>query len=307
MRALVGVALKGAAMGVAEIIPGVSGGTIALVVGIYDRLVAAIAGLRPAPLRHLPRLHRARHRRALVDELVAMDLPFLLALGVGMAAMVIALARGIESVLANYPGPTYAFFAGLILASAVVLYRYVSVDTPQRIALAVGFAAAAFVLSGAATAGLGHALPVVFLAGAIAITALVLPGVSGSFLLLALGQYEYMVGALNDAVDGVTGLLTGGGTDDLFEAAPPVVVFLVGAVIGLLTVAHAVSYALDRAREATLIALVSLMVGALRVPGDEVAAAWQADLTWIAVTVGAAVTGALAIVVFDRYTDDLAY
>lgn len=307
MRATATIVLKGAAMGVAEIIPGVSGGTIALVVGIYDRLVAALAGLRPGPLRHVPRLHRREHRRALYDELVAMDVPFLIALGVGMAGMVIALARGIEAVLEAHPGPTYAFFAGLILASAVVLYGAVEVDTSRRVALALGFIAIAFVLSGAATAALGHALPVVFIAGAIAVTALVLPGVSGSFLLLALGQYEYMVGALNGFIDGIGGLLTGGGIDDLVEAAPPVVVFLAGAMLGLLTVAHLVSIALARAREATLIALISLMVGALRVPGEEVAASWQAEPTWIAVTVVAGLLGGAAILVFDHYTDDLEY
>lgn len=307
MHAYLVVALKGAAMGVAEIIPGVSGGTIALVVGIYDRLVAAIAGLRPAPLRHLPYLHRRDNRRAFVDEFVEMDLPFLIALGLGMATMLILLARVVEGILATYPGITYAFFAGLILASAIVLYQYVSVDTPGRIGLSLLVIATAFVLSGLASTTMGHSMPVIFVAGAIAITAMVLPGVSGSFLLVALGQYEYMIAALNDFISGIGALVSDRSSDALIEAAPPVFVFLMGATIGVLSVAHAVSYALERARELTLIVLISLMVGALRVPGEEVLDAWDPSPTWIGAVLLAAIVGAGAILVFDRLTGDLAY
>lgn len=306
MRETIAVVLKGAAMGVAEIIPGVSGGTIALIVGIYDRLVTAIAGLHPAPLRHLPRLHRRKRRQAMVDELVAMDVPFLFALGVGMVAMVVTLARIVEAILEAYPGLTYAFFAGLILASAIVLYRHVDVDTPQRAGLAVGVAAIAFVLSGLTTAGLGHELPVLFVAGAIAITALVLPGVSGSFLLIVLGQYAYMIGALNEFIDGLADL-TRGSSDGLAGAAPPVIVFLSGAAVGLFTVAYAVRYALERAREATLIALISLMVGALRVPTERVLDASTGEPAWLGAVGVAAVVGVATIVVFDQVTDDLEY
>lgn len=307
MRASLTVALKGAAMGVAEIIPGVSGGTIALVVGIYDRLVEAVASLRPAPLRHLPRLHRREHRQALVDELVEMDIHFLIALGVGMLVMVITLARVIEAILAEYPGPTYGFFAGLILASAIVLYQYVEFDSPERIVLAIATIALAFVLTGLSVGVVGHSLPVIFFAGAIAITALVLPGVSGSFLLLALGQYEYMVATLNEFVDGITTVLSGGSSDDLIGVTPTIAVFLTGALIGLVTIAHAVSYALERAKELTLIVLISLMVGALRVPGEEVAADFSSEPIWLVLTTVATVGGAAAILVFDHYTDDLEY
>ncbi len=297
------VVLKGAAMGVAEIIPGVSGGTIALLVGIYDRLVTAIASLRPAPLRHVPRLHRRRYRRTFIAELADMDVHFLFALGVGMLAMVVTLARVIEHILETYPGITYSFFGGLILASAIVLYRYVDVNTPERLMLALVVIVVAFVLSGIATATMGHTLPVLFVAGAIAITALVLPGVSGSFLLLAMGQYEHMLGVLNDFVNALTSASMG----EIIETAPPVFAFLSGAVVGLLTVSHAVSYALERAREVTLIALISLMVGALRVPGESVIDAYQPSVGWILAVCLAGLIGAMAILVFDHVTDDLEY
>lgn len=303
MRDVITVVFKGAAMGVAEIIPGVSGGTIALIVGIYDRLVEAIASLRPAPLRHLPYLHHRGHRRKLANELHEMDVHFLLTLGIGMAAMIISLARVIEHVLETYPGVTYAFFGGLIFASAIVLYRQVEVDSPQRVALGLIVIVVAFVLSGLTPTGFGHSLPVIFIAGAIAITALVLPGVSGSFLLIALGQYEYMIGSLNDFVDAIVRI----SGETFVETSPPVLVFLAGASIGLLSVAHVVNYALEHAREATLLVLISLMVGALRVPGQEVLKAQHSTPIWLVTVLLAALVGAASILVFDYYTEDLKY
>ncbi len=308
MHEYVRVFLTGAAMGVAEVIPGVSGGTIALVGGVYDRLVGAIASLHPRSLRHLPYLHRRDHREGLLDELRAMDIPFLITLGLGMGAMVVLLAQGITVILEDYPGATYAFFGGLILVSAVILYRHVEIDTPKRVVLALTAAALAFVLSGFATDGLGHSLPVVFVAGGIAVTATVLPGVSGSLLLLALGQYEYMIDTLNSFVDSIGDLLTGtGASSQVTDAGIPVVTFLGGAAIGVVSMAHAVNYALERAKDPTLIVLVSLMVGALRVPGEEVIDAYQPEPGWIALTAFGAIAGALAIWVFDYYTGELAY
>ncbi|MFP4591259.1 MAG: DUF368 domain-containing protein [Halobacteriales archaeon] len=308
MRETLRIVSTGMAMGVAEVIPGVSGGTIALVAGIYDRLIGAIASLHPRALRHLPRVHTASGRRAFAAELREMDVPFLLALGIGMAAMVVTLARGIEHVLVAYPGLTYAFFGGLILASAWLLYGHVALDTPARLGLAALAAVVAFVLSGFAADGVGHALPVVFVAGAVAVTALVLPGVSGSFLLVAMGQYEYMVGTLNAFVDML--LAAAGLTDasvDPLEVTPPVVVFLLGATLGVLTVARAVDRALDRAREATLIVLISLMVGGLRVPVAEVLDATREPIWWWVAIAGSAVAGAVVIVAFDRATGEVAY
>lgn len=308
MRSYATVLLKGAAMGVAEIIPGVSGGTIALITGIYDRLVSALASVHPRPLRHLPFLHRRAHREAFIEDLREMDIGFLLALGLGMLGMVIILARAIERLFEVAPGATYAFFAGLIGASAVILYKEVRIDTPGRIGLAIVTAATAFILSGLAADGLGHSLPVLFFAGAIAITALVLPGVSGSFLLLAMGQYEYMLGVLNEFVDTLRALVTGGVTTGEFgDAGLPVVIFLSGALIGLLSIAHAVNFALERARELTLIALISLMVGSLRVPAQEVVATYRGDLTWAITILAAGTIGVAAILLLDRYTDDLTY
>jgi len=109
---------------------------------------------------------------------------------------------------------------------------------------------------------------VVFVAGAVAVSAMILPGVSGSLLLVVLGQYEYMSGTVSRFVDGLVALALGNGTNALSETVPSVVTFLAGGVLGVFTIAHAVKYALSRARAATLAFLVSLIVGALRAPSS---------------------------------------
>jgi putative membrane protein len=303
------VYLKGMAMGAADTVPGVSGGTIALVVGIYERLIAALTALDPRAVVHLERVHTREGRHALVASLVAMDVPFLAALGAGVVTAVVALSTVMHAAIVTVPALTYAFFGGLIAASAVVLYQHVEVDTPGRVGAAVAGVVLAFLVAGqAGGAEYVPTYPELFGAGAVAVVAMILPGVSGAFLLVLLNQYEYaselpgaFVAALVDAVR--TGEFAG-----VVEAGTPVAVFVAGAVVGLLTVAHAVRWALSRSREATLAFLVSLMVGALRAPVREVADAvsvWTTSRA-LGVTVAAGV-GLLAVLLLDHYTDDLEY
>jgi putative membrane protein len=151
----------------------------------------------------------------------------------------------------------------------------------------------------------------VFLAGALAVSAMILPGISGSLLLIVLGQYGYMASAVGRAVDGLAAAATGEGTDALVASAPPVVTFLCGGVVGLFTIAHAVRYALSRARAATLAFLVSLVVGALRAPLVETSIrlaergeSWGAAAPRFAI---AAVVGAALVIVLDRYSEAIEY
>jgi putative membrane protein len=298
--------LKGIAMGAADTVPGVSGGTIALITGVYERLVTAIAALDPSLLVALGVLHRADGRQQFVASLRERDVHFLVVLGLGVVTAVLALSRVIHAALGGYPGLTFAFFFGLIAASAVVLYGELSVDTAGAVAATVvGFALAYFLSGTSAAGGLPHDLPFVFLTGAIAITAMILPGVSGSFLLLLFGQYEYLTGVLTRFVDGLIRMASGGGGSPGTEGIV-VAVFLTGAVLGVLSVARAIRWALDSYRRATLAFLVSLMVGSLRLPVREVDAAVG---TWTPVAAAAvlapAVVGAGAVLVLDHYTSDL--
>ncbi len=304
-RDLLGVYLRGLAMGAADAVPGVSGGTIALITGIYERLIAAVTAVEPSRLCDILGGVRTDGRPEALEAFRAMDAGFLLALGAGIATAVITVLRIVNVLLETNPVETYGFFFGLIGASAVVLYSEVSLATRGRQAAALAGFLFAFVLSGYAASALGSSLPVIFLAGAVAVSAMILPGVSGSLLLLMLGQYDYMSAALSQFTDAVVGLRTGAGVDPLVETATPVVTFMTGAVVGLFTIAHTVRWALANYREATVAFLVSLIVGALRAPVEQTSLELTAaGATWSSETVGLfvafGVVGAAAVVVVDR-------
>ncbi|GAA0728367.1 putative membrane protein [Halorubrum trapanicum] len=303
--------LKGVAMGSADAVPGVSGGTIALIVGIYERLVAAITAATPSRLRRILAGVRPASRADARTAFRELDAGFLLALGAGIGTAVVAVLSGVDYLLATRPVATYGFFFGLIAASAAVLFADVDLSTPRRKAAAFGGFAAAFLASGYASAAVESSLPVVAVAGAVAVSAMILPGISGSLLLIVLGQYDYMAGTVGRFVDGVVALALGRGTDGIVETAPVVAAFCAGGIVGLVTIAHAVRYALSRAREATLAFLVSLVVGALRAPlietGDtlfESGESWRAAAPRFAL---AALAGAGVVLLLNRYSAAIEY
>lgn len=302
------VYLKGIAMGTADAVPGVSGGTIALIVGVYERLVTAIAGLDPAVVTALVRPWDPAARAEVRETVEALDLPFLLPLGAGVVSAIVLATRGVDVLLEAARAGTYAFFFGLIAAAAVVLYNEVSLDTLRHRATAMSGFLLAFGVAGLGEAALPSTLPVLFGAGVVAVCAMVLPGVSGSLLLLVLGQYEYMVDALRAFVDGLVAVPTGGSTAAVTDAAPPVLTFVLGAGLGLVTVAKAIRWALREYRAATLTFLVALMVGALRKPIDEIRAAevvWTSTQTGL--VLGAGLAGAVVVFVLAAVTDGLDY
>ncbi|ELY36081.1 DUF368 domain-containing protein [Halalkalicoccus jeotgali] len=308
MREWLSIYLKGICMGAADIVPGVSGGTIALIAGIYDRLIAAIAALDPRVLATIPGLTSAEGRTRFRERLVEMDVPFLLVLGAGIGTAVVLMAQVIEAAFEAYPAVLNGFFFGLIAASAVVIYRVTDVDTPGRIGALTAGAVIAFVVTGVAETDGQTSLVLLFVAGSIAISAMVLPGISGSAFLYIFGLYQYLLGVLGDFTDALLGLAGGGSVDAVVEPGIPVVVFLAGATVGLLTMARLVKRALERNRMATLGFLVGLMIGALRMPVEQAAAAtevWTPGL--IAAVVAATLVGIVVVLGFDYYTDSLDY
>ena len=298
VRASVIVYLKGLAMGAADAVPGISGGTIALITGIYERLITAVTRLDPRVLATLRDVRTSGGRAAFATRLRRMDVPFLLTLGTGIMTAVVVVAQGVEAAFESAPGLTYAFFFGLIGASAVVLYERRWLRRPRLVGASGSGFAVALVVAGATTSGgPGHSLPVLFVAGATAVAGMVLPGISGAFLLLLLGQYEYLAETLNAFVDGLTAGV-------VRETAVDIAAFVAGASVGLFTVAYAVRWALERSRAMTLAFLVSLMLGALRLPVEEVDKAVQ---TWTLAgaggVLGAAAFGAGVVLVVDAATE----
>ncbi|KDE58174.1 hypothetical protein EL22_06685 [Halostagnicola sp. A56] len=311
MREFLRVYCKGLSMGAADVVPGVSGATIALIVGIYDRLIQAITAIDPREFGPAVRLHTSAGRQAFRELFERTDAAFLISLGLGIATSIVVLSQAMHTAVTSYPVPTYGFFFGLIAASAVVLYGNIDTWTARRLVVAAVGILIALAVTGVSAGGISHALPFVFVAGAIAICAMVLPGVSGSFFLILLGQYEYMTGTLSSFVDSVFGLVTGEPLEPVVDAGTIVVVFVVGAAIGLFSMAHIVRRALDRYRALTLVFLVSLMVGSLRLPIEKVAAGLDGGVGQspfgVLVAVVAAVVGAASVLVIDRYTEDLDY
>jgi putative membrane protein len=297
LRPLVVVYLKGLAMGAADAVPGVSGGTIALITGIYERLITAITNLDPAVAGDLLAAVGTVDADRVRATLVEVDALFLAALGFGIVTALVTVASLVADAVASSPVPTFGFFLGLIAASAVVLWRGVTVDTPQRYAAAaVGFVLA-FVLSGSATASFGHGPVVTFLTGVVAVSAMILPGISGSLILLILGQYVHLTGALKSVRDGVLAVPSGGDPGVVVAPATTAVVFVAGALVGLVTISHVVRWALSTRRQATLAFLIALVAGALRAPivriEEALGGEWTAGaLGLVAVT---ALAGALVV------------
>ncbi|WP_080509209.1 DUF368 domain-containing protein [Candidatus Halobonum tyrrellensis] len=292
-------------MGAADAVPGVSGGTIALITGIYDRLIAAVTSVDPGLGREaLAGVTGDRGRlRAAVERV---DLVFLLVLGAGILTSVLTVTRVLHIAIENRPAPTFGFFFGLIAASAFVLREEVYLDSTRgKAAAAAGFSVA-FLVSGPAGEGLlpNNPLTTAF-AGAFAVSAMILPGISGSLILVILGQYERMSGALSAFQDALFDVATGADPSVAVGPGTTVVSFLVGGVVGLLTVAHGVRRALERDRKATLTFLVALVVGALRAPIAsaganlaELGRGWTGEAALLFAV--AAVVGAALVVGLDR-------
>lgn len=297
--------LKGLAMGAADSVPGVSGGTIAVITGIYERLIDAITGLRPPDISAL-RLHKPEGRESLISYLENKEIFFLGSLGAGVLTAIVILSRLFHYAIGNFRSATFAFFFGLIAASVVVLYSEIGLDRyGDYLSASAGFSVA-FLLSGASSTGLLPSTPFfLFVTGLIAVSAMLLPGVSGSFILLILGQYEHLTGSLNRFVDSLMSAVIGEFSG--LEALPDIISFVAGAIAGVFTISFIVRYMLDNYRNYSLVFLVSLMAGSLRLPVLEILENTQPSLLGSGLLAVPLIAGAVSVLALDRYTGDLDY
>jgi len=241
-------AVRGALIGLAEIVPGVSGGTIALIVGVYDALIDGAGHLARGVARLVGDGLRGRGTSAARGHFRSVRWGVVLPIGIGMLGAIVAGAAALAPLLESYPTATRAVFAGLIAASLIVPARMVGGRWSAReYVLGLLAAVATFLLTGLPQApDQEPALWVVALAAAIAVCALVLPGVSGSYLLLTVGMYAPTLAAVNDR--------------DLAYLA----VFALGAILGLGVFVSGLQWLLAHRRRATLVIMTGLMVGSLR-------------------------------------------
>lgn len=238
--------IKGGFMGMAEVIPGVSGGTIAFITGIYERLINAIKEVDLDALKLLGRFK-------LIDFFKKIDGFFLVNLAIGMFVGIVIGVLGIGHLLENYPAPVWGFFFGLIIASAIYIARKIDKwGIGVIIAGIIGLVFAVSITYLSPTEGSGN-LIWVFLCGCIAISALILPGVSGSFILLLLGMYTVVRNAAEAAM-----------TEQEMSSIILLFTFMMGCGIGLLSFARVMSYAFKNYRNVTLGLLTGFMLGSLR-------------------------------------------
>ena len=242
--------IRGALMGAAEVVPGVSGGTIALIVGVYQTLLDAIADAVLA-VRQLFGLagDKASGRRAL-STLRSLPWHVLIPLAIGMGIALVLGARIIEPLLEDQPIAMNALFFGLVIAGTYVpAHMVIKVGgwSPLYVFIAFISALVLFFLTGLPQADVADpGLIAVFFSAAVAICALVLPGVSGSFLLLTLGMYDPTIGAVND------------------RNFTYLIVFALGAILGLALFVSVLRWLLEHKTRITLVIITGLMIGSLR-------------------------------------------
>jgi putative membrane protein len=272
-------------MGAADVVPGVSGGTIALVLGIYERLIASVRAGSSA----LGRLLRW-DLPGVAAWLKRIEWAFILPLLGGILLAILALAGILESLLEDHPVQLAGLFLGLITGSVVIVWNQVGRWDPTRIGIMLGVAVLVFLALGLQGETVETAtnqvddpiLLAYFFAGAVAICAMILPGVSGSFLLVLLGMYSPVLAAVNDRDVAI------------------LLVFVLGTVVGLALFSQLLYWALDRYHDTVIAALIGLMIGSVRIlwpwPNGLDSTAIEAPDEATAATLGAALVG-FAIVV----------
>lgn len=241
--------LKGIAMGAADVVPGVSGGTIAFITGIYDELLRSIGAIPGAAML----LFRGRIREAWS----AANANFLLILLGGIFTSVLSLAKLITFLLETHPIPVWSFFFGLILVSVHLVGKEIQRWDMSRIVGLILGVVFAYVITVAAPVQWSSSGLSLFFAGAIAICAMILPGISGSFILVLLGLYPVVLGAVKDL------------------NLPVMAIFAAGCLVGILSFARILSWTLERWRDLTLAFLTGLMLGSLNKVWP-----WKETLTW---------------------------
>lgn len=246
MNTTISTALKGMAMGMAEVIPGVSGGTIAFITGIYERLLDSIKAFGPG-------LVPVFQKEGISGVWKTIDGNFLVRLLIGMVAGIVFGVFAISYLLENYPPAVWAFFFGLIIASAIYIGKQIPKWSMGEVALMLIGAAVAYGITVMTPANGSESLGVVFLAGMIAISALILPGISGSFMLLMMGMYSFII------TDTLKPALKTLAPDKLLTMT----VFALGCLVGLMTISRVLSWTFKHYRSLTLATLTGFMIGSL--------------------------------------------
>ncbi len=230
--------LKGMAMGAADVVPGVSGGTIAFISGIYEELIQSIVNIG------VP-LFKIWKEKGFQAFWKAANGNFLLALFSGIAISVFSLAKIISTLLDTQPVLVWSFFSGLILASVILISRSIENWNFGKVLALIFGASIAYYITLLPAAQDVTSLPFLFLSGSLAVCAMILPGISGAFILVLLGSYQTLLNAVHE-MD--------------FKA---IIVFILGAIVGLLSIAKLLKWMFSKFKEITLALLTGFIIGSL--------------------------------------------
>ena len=245
------ISLKGMAMGAADVVPGVSGGTIAFISGIYEELLDSISSFNFGLIRVLK-------DKGFKSVWKKVNGSFLAALFTGVLISIISLAKLIETLLENHPILIWSFFYGLVLASIIYIGKQISKWNIGSVLFLILGGILAFYITTLNPMVSENSSPwFLFLAGMIAICAMILPGISGSFILVLLGAYKPVLNALN--------------TRDFFS----IIVFMLGAVVGLLTFSRILKWLFFTYKNYTLATLTGFIIGSLNKIWP-----WQEIISW---------------------------
>ena len=282
MREAILIFVRGVLMGSADIVPGVSGGTIALITGIYAHLVEAISNIKFGFIKPLFKGDFKGFWNQMLEEI---DFKFFIPLILGIGVAFLTLAKVVTFCMDNYTALTYSFFLGLIIASAVVLFKKLNKITVKNLLFAILGAVLTYIFVSLNPIAANHSLIVIFISGMIAICAMILPGISGSFLLLLLGQYAYMLDALH--------------TLNFKE----IIVFVIGALIGILGFSKILNFLLKNYEEITMAFLIGVMLESLRVPAVQIINSVSINISGLLPCVIVAIIAFAIIIVLETRFD----
>jgi len=279
--------LKGFLMGICDLIPGISGGTIAFITGIYTRLITAVKNISPKLFFDFFKCiinKKKSDLSELKEDIKKTDFIFLLILILGIATAFLAGSRVVKFLLDNYFVYTLSFFIGLVLASSKIIFNHIKNHSiKNRLFCIIGFIFGVL-LAVLIPLTVSPSLYYVFFGGFLAISAMFLPGISGAFILLIMGLYEFMINVLHDIQGNLSYFL----------------IFILGALLGVFVISRVISFLFKKDKCKTLYTLLGLVIGSLSIPLKKIAETAVLYTSNIFIMICFMILGILSVVIINH-------
>jgi putative membrane protein len=277
--------LRGFLMGVCDLIPGISGGTVAFITGIYARLINAVKSFSPKLIYDFFTYPIHRKKDILKEDIRKLDLLFLLVLLLGIGSAFLVGSRIIKFLLRDYYTYTLSFFIGLILPSSKIIFDHIQNHNIKNISFGLFGFALGLLFSVLVPLTVTPTLGYVFLGGFFAVSAMFLPGISGAYILLIMGLYEFMINVLNNISSNTSYFI----------------IFILGALLGAFSISRIISFLFKKNRCRTLYVLLGLVIGALSTPLKKILQTASFQVSNVFVMVFWFLLGALLVVLVTIY------